>query len=332
MPESFGRYLKRERQLREITLEQIAVETKIKIGLLRALEDDRIEALPSPAIVKGFLRAYARSLGLSGNDLQLRYQSFLEEVAPERLRPRSLRPWVPGKRRRLGPVGWLLLIALGVGVGLHLTGGEPARSPENAATSGADGSVVYQRNYLSGLSTDAPPGTPPRVAASSPDWPGPDSGGVTVLLRAVAPTDVSVTLDGGPPQAVALLPGQPVVRHAFTGMVIAVPEPTFVEVEVNGETLPPEVRTREPRRIVLGAPSVPAPQAERPPPGIPFPSLEADATGEAPIPSFPPLVGLDLAGSVARTPAIRTLRPRTAAPTAPPESPAAPSDSAPKDR
>ena len=96
MPESFGRYLKRERQLREITLEQIAVETKIKIGLLRALEDDRIEALPSPAIVKGFLRAYARSLGLSANDLQLRYQSFLEEVAPERLRPRSLRPWVPG--------------------------------------------------------------------------------------------------------------------------------------------------------------------------------------------------------------------------------------------
>ena len=93
MSESFGRYLKRERKLREIPLEEIARETKIKVGLLRALEDDRIEELPSPAIVKGFLRAYARMLGLSANDLQLRYQAFLEEVAPDRIVLDVPDPW-----------------------------------------------------------------------------------------------------------------------------------------------------------------------------------------------------------------------------------------------
>jgi len=256
MSESFGRYLKRERKLREIPLDEIARETKIKVGLLRALEDDRIEDLPSPAIVKGFLRAYAGMLGMSANDLQLRYQAFLEEVAPERLRPKSLRPWVPGKRRRLSAVGWLLLLALGIGVGLHMTGSEPGRElPTEETKSSQDSGIVYRKNYLEDISTGAPPGTPPRIAASSPDWPGPPSGGVVVLLRALAPTTASVALDSGVSQPIVLLPGQPVIRHAFQGMVIETPEPGFLEVEVNGRPLPPGDPGTGSRRIVLRAPA-----------------------------------------------------------------------------
>ncbi len=357
MSESFGRYLKRERKLREIPLAEIARETKIKVGLLRALEDDRVEELPSPAIVKGFLRAYARMLGLSANDLQLRYQSFLEEVAPDRLRPQSLRPWVPRKRRRMSAVGWLLLIALGIGVGLHLTGSEPARGPQEESTSGADSEVVYRKNYLSEIETGAPPGTPPRIAAASPEWPGPASGGMYVLLRALAPTTAAVSLDGGATQPIVLLPGQPVLRHAFRGMVIDTPEPAFVEVEMNGERLPPRNLPGGQRRIVLRAPELPPTGEESPSHGHPITSLEADASGEVPMPAITPVAGLNLIGHLTSTPAPLDGKRRNAAssgraespadepeapakstpgsphrPAVPPEIPAAPSNSPPKGR
>jgi cytoskeleton protein RodZ len=126
MSESFGRYLKRERKLREILLEEIARETKIKIGLLRALEDDRIGDLPSPAIVKGFLRSYARMLGLSAN-----VSSFATSLSSAGRSGSATAPVLrPGfrKQRRLGAVGVASPDALRIGVGLHLTGSEPASS------------------------------------------------------------------------------------------------------------------------------------------------------------------------------------------------------------
>ena len=61
---SLGADLKRERELRGITLEEIARETKIRVSVLGYLEADRFDRLPSGIFRQSFVRSYARCLGI----------------------------------------------------------------------------------------------------------------------------------------------------------------------------------------------------------------------------------------------------------------------------
>src|SRR3954466_5207839 len=61
---SFGDKLRREREMRGVTLEEIAESTKIGTRSLRALEQEDFEKLPGGIFNKGFVRAYSRYLGL----------------------------------------------------------------------------------------------------------------------------------------------------------------------------------------------------------------------------------------------------------------------------
>src|SRR5258706_793047 len=61
---SFGQRLQREREMRGITLEEIATSTKIGTRSLRALEEEDFDQLPGGIFNKGFVRAYAKYLGI----------------------------------------------------------------------------------------------------------------------------------------------------------------------------------------------------------------------------------------------------------------------------
>ncbi|MGB8953044.1 MAG: RodZ domain-containing protein [Candidatus Aminicenantales bacterium] len=61
---SLGQELKRERELRDISLNDIAHATKINIQFLKALEEDRPDLLPGKFFIKGILRAYSKYIGL----------------------------------------------------------------------------------------------------------------------------------------------------------------------------------------------------------------------------------------------------------------------------
>jgi cytoskeletal protein RodZ len=61
---SFGASLRQERELRGVTLQEIAASTKIGVSMLKAIEDDRLDKLPQGLFVRGFVREYARFLGL----------------------------------------------------------------------------------------------------------------------------------------------------------------------------------------------------------------------------------------------------------------------------
>jgi cytoskeleton protein RodZ len=62
---SFGEKMQREREMRSITLDEISESTKISARMLRALEEEEFEKLPGGIFNKGFVRAYARYLGLN---------------------------------------------------------------------------------------------------------------------------------------------------------------------------------------------------------------------------------------------------------------------------
>lgn len=61
---SFGERLRREREMRGIQLDEIAAATKIGSRSLRALEEEDFAKLPGGIFNKGFVRAYAKFLGI----------------------------------------------------------------------------------------------------------------------------------------------------------------------------------------------------------------------------------------------------------------------------
>ena len=77
--ESPGEFLRRERELRGVTIETISSELKLSPKTIKAIEDNDVAELPHSAYVKGFIRSYCHWLGLDGNDAILRYESYLRE-------------------------------------------------------------------------------------------------------------------------------------------------------------------------------------------------------------------------------------------------------------
>jgi cytoskeleton protein RodZ len=71
--ESAGKYLKAERELRNLSLEEIAKFTKIKEDFLKAIEEDKYDLLPHAVYVRGFLIIYTRYLGLDPYEVVQRY-------------------------------------------------------------------------------------------------------------------------------------------------------------------------------------------------------------------------------------------------------------------
>ncbi len=78
-----GEYLKRERTLRDVSLESVHEATRVSVKFLVALEADDHETLPHPAFVKGFIQSYAKHLGLDETEAVLRYELFLREESQQ---------------------------------------------------------------------------------------------------------------------------------------------------------------------------------------------------------------------------------------------------------
>lgn len=84
---SFGERLQRERELRSITLDEIAASTKIGTRLLHALEAEEFDKLPGGIFNKGFVRSYARYLGLDEEQAVSDYLAAENELERERRAP-----------------------------------------------------------------------------------------------------------------------------------------------------------------------------------------------------------------------------------------------------
>lgn len=70
---SFGEELRREREIRGISLKEIADATKISKRFLEAIERNDHKTLPAPVFTRGFVREYARYLGLNAEEMVNRY-------------------------------------------------------------------------------------------------------------------------------------------------------------------------------------------------------------------------------------------------------------------
>ncbi len=94
--EPLGEYLKQARKKKKLSLEQIASQTRIQEPHLQALESEDFANLPAKVFAKGFVRSYAKALGLDEEDA---IQCFLETSGTfyEQHQPEQPQPYVQVK-------------------------------------------------------------------------------------------------------------------------------------------------------------------------------------------------------------------------------------------
>lgn len=138
-----GQVLKDARTRRGLDLNEAERVTKIRVKLLRAMEEDRWEDLPAPVYASSFLATYARFLGLEDEPLVEQYETMAREagraetIPPGAIRAGGIRP----RHRPLKPIllavaGLLALILVGLVI-VGSLGGSGGGGAGNAKSKGA---------------------------------------------------------------------------------------------------------------------------------------------------------------------------------------------------
>lgn len=121
-----GQRLKKARELRGLTPEQVAKELHLSLLFITAMEADDYKKLPEPAFVRGYMRRYAQLVKLSADDIAAKFDQYYaaDTETPEvDARPRNplqilgdiARPRLRMKRvLSLASIGLMLMLVLGV--------------------------------------------------------------------------------------------------------------------------------------------------------------------------------------------------------------------------
>ena len=80
---SFGERLRREREMRGVSLDQIVATTKIGRRLLLALEEEQFDLLPGGIFNKSYVRAYAKCIGINEDEAVAEYMQAANEAPPD---------------------------------------------------------------------------------------------------------------------------------------------------------------------------------------------------------------------------------------------------------
>jgi cytoskeleton protein RodZ len=282
---SFGKNLKTEREKRSITLEQISSSTKIGTRMLQALEDENFDQLPGGIFNKGFVRAYARHVGLDEDQaiadyLEASGQNTPEQpdakVAPEIVRPEPAQPAF-GRPIPLGSLAAALLVitlALWLWNRWHQkTDGQSATTPppvtqDSPAKSVPSLPLPKQTNPLAtpGSSTGANPiaAAPKTTATTTP--PTLTSGPITVVIIAREDSWLSIAADGQTVFEDTLIAENQHAVHAQNQVVIKAGNTGALDFVFNGTKLPSQGDYGEVKTLTFGATGLQK-QAPASPPG-----------------------------------------------------------------
>jgi transcriptional regulator with XRE-family HTH domain len=77
---NIGEALKSHRESRKISLEKISEKTKINTANLMAIEEGNYDSFPSLVYVRGFIRSYAKAIGMNGPEIAELIRQFNMEI------------------------------------------------------------------------------------------------------------------------------------------------------------------------------------------------------------------------------------------------------------
>lgn len=227
---AFGPWLRRQREARGVSLREISDSTRISLRYLEALEEGRFDVLPAPVFARGFLREYARVVGLDPDEVVNAFLLVGTEgtaVTEEKPAPR---------RRFSNPWGYGLLLAaamvvlLGVAVMLSFwaerraleRGDEPPSLVPAIAATAVPGSQRQDADDLA-VTPEASPETPAPA--------GPPVNASPAEVAAVPDLSPRAALEAGPEVALAA----PLVVE------ILLRDECWIEARVDGRRRPGEL-------------------------------------------------------------------------------------------
>ena len=238
---SFGENLRRERELRGVSLREIADATKISVRFLKALEEDRVDLLPGGLFPKAFVRQYARHLGLDAE----RYVAEFLYVLGER--PAWSPPAPPPPRPvPRGLIFFGLVVVLGVVLSLKLAGA-PERDARHARVAADTPAPVP-------TAADASSGVSPPLATAvgTPD-------GLVLTLKAQQDCWVEARADGQTVLNRVLVGGETATLEAHGQIVLSVGNAGGLAFRVNDRPGVPLGRSGEVKRnIVITRDNIPS--------------------------------------------------------------------------
>lgn len=109
--QSVGQYLKSERMARQMSVEEVSRSTRVPMSSVERMEADQFDELPGEVFVRGFLKSYARAIGIAPEEVLARYTAS-RRVAWVTPLPLSS-PTKPARGRRFGvAIAFVLLLIL----------------------------------------------------------------------------------------------------------------------------------------------------------------------------------------------------------------------------
>jgi len=242
---TFGEHLKREREMRGVSLEEIAAATRISTRFLEALENEQWERLPGGVFNRGFVRAVARFLGLNEESLVAEYVLSTNDQP-------AVGVWLDQPatkpRRRFGALVAALLLLAGA----------------------VAGSLSYQKNKsllqawlkpAPAAPAPAPPPPPAPIAPANPDAAPANTPEILELkIEAGKTTNLTVIADGH-----AVFDGKINAKEqknfqAKEKLEVRARNSSAVLLELNGQTVPPLGPPGEPGNITLTRKDLKKPQ------------------------------------------------------------------------
>jgi hypothetical protein len=209
-----GRALRAARLRQGKSLEEASRDTRIRSDYLEALEREDFERLRGDVYVRGFLRSYARYLGLSPDKVIAAYERLYGRARPA---PAPVEQ-APG----VGPTEAVIL-----------TGGN--RRPSWLLAAVAAGVVLASAaaiGLFSSRSSVPPPATDPQPPAEVLP-----SRTVRLEVIAARPVEVEVTIDGGEPSTDRMEEGEALSFEGEDSVEIRVSDGAAIRLEVNGTDL-----------------------------------------------------------------------------------------------
>lgn len=252
----FGEHLRRERELRGVTLDEVAAATRIKTTFLEALESGRWEELPGGAFNRGFIRATSKFLGLDEDGMIAEYSletGTVEQkpaVEPAGAMPRDYRPAAIA-------LSVILVVLVATGwLGHHLyarhkqkkLAAAQSASVVTAAASDASSANVAANAAPSAADSSGASVSAPTTANAQPAAPA--SGSVTaapststpavlnLTVEAVKKTDVKIVGDGKVLFKGRMHSDTPKTFEAKDGFEITAGEADRLHLDLNGQKIP----------------------------------------------------------------------------------------------
>lgn len=253
---SVGETLRQARLKQSLDLCAVAARTKINIKYLEAIEADRRESLPSGFFYRSFVDQYAKSLSLDTQQIDAEVNRLLSVDAPlplpcyEHVVSQSVSPM-----KSRGFHSWRMYVSLAALL-LMVTGGAGVYTLWRDSRSSLSVQAVIDnvRSFAK-----APPirmKLPARVKPTKPvtgvplspapvyvetaaTQPIAESDKVTLDLRAIEPTWVSVSSDGNPVFSGILQPNESKTVAGKESAKIRTGNAAGIEVRLNGKLLAP---------------------------------------------------------------------------------------------